>query len=383
VSLHGGADLSVIIVNYNVAPLVLQAVASLQRQKFAGRDGNEGHLEILVVDNASSPEDVARLHALPPQVLVVRNERNVGFAVANNQGIARASGRHLCFLNPDTKVLDGALDALLHHLYRHPDVGAVGPRIWADDDRVILLPPADPPTLSFILSGLVGGAVPSLARRHGLAWYRYATGFWRSRMPLSVTMLSGACIVTPRAVVDRVGGFDPRYFLYYEDADWCRRVRGRGLQLIHLPDAEIVHYYNQSAKPDPYGAGGHALRSRAHFVQVHYGRLGTLLYTVAQCLNSRRAGSGGGGVESRHVIDLGRLDAPPRFRAVDDAAPRELLVQISYSRLFVPSAAAFVRQAEFQLPPAVWERMQPGRYHTRMIDPETLSSIAFWSWEKA
>ena len=379
---NGQIDLSVIIVNYNAASFVLGAVASLQRQKFAAQDGREGILDILVIDNASSAEDVARLDGLPSGITLVRNERNVGFAVANNQGIARASGRYLCFLNPDTKVLDGALDALLQHLYRHPDVGAVGPRIWADDDRAILLPPADPPTLAFILSSLVGGVIPSLATRCGLAWYRYATGFWRGRAPLSVTMLSGACIVTPRAVVDRVGGFDPRYFLYYEDADWCRRVRGLGLQLAHLPDAEIVHYYNQSAKPDPRGAWGHAFRSREHFVRIHYGRLGTLLYKTAQWLSARQTGSEEGSSESYHVIDLGRPDAPPRFRAVDDAAPRELLVQISYGRLFVPSAAAFVRQAAFQLPAAVWERMQPGRYYTRMIDPETLRVVALWSWEK-
>ena len=149
-------DLSVIIVNYNVALLVLKAVASLEGQRFAGQSGGDGRLEILVIDNASSADDLACLEQLPSSVVLVRNDRNVGFAAANNQGIQHAAGRFLCLLNPDTRVLDGALDALLQHLYRHPEVGAVGPRFWADDERTILLPPGDPPTLSFLLSGLVG-----------------------------------------------------------------------------------------------------------------------------------------------------------------------------------------------------------------------------------
>lgn len=375
------ADLSVIIVNYNVAPLVLQAVASLQRQKFAGQDCSEGLLEVLVIDNASSPEDIACLEGLPSGVVLVKNKRNVGFAAANNQGIERASGRHLCFLNPDTQVLDGALDAMLQHLYRHPEAGAAGPRIWADDGRTVLLPPGDPPTLSFILSGLAGDAFPLMARRRSLAWHRHAITYWRSRKPSSVTMLSGACIVTPRAVVDQVGAFDPRYFLYYEDADWCRRVYRRGLQLVYLPDAEIVHYYNQSAKGDPHDAGEHALRSREHFVNVHYGLPGTLLYRVVQLLSNRQIGPGGRAALHR-VIDLGRLDTPPRFRLIDGILPRESLIQFGYDDLFVPSAAAFVRQADFQLPRPVWERMQPGRYYARMIDLETLRPLALWSWEK-
>lgn len=375
------ADLSVIIVNYNVAPFVLQAVASLQRQKFAGQDCSEGLLEVLVIDNASSPEDIACLEGLPSGVVLVKNKRNVGFAAANNQGIERASGRHLCFLNPDTQALDGAFDAMLQHLYRHPEVGAVGPRIWADDGRTVLLPPGDPPTLSFILSGLAGGTFPFVARRRSLAWHRHAITYWRSRKPSFVTMLSGACIVSSRAVVDQVGGFDSRYFLYYEDMDWCRRVRGRGFQLVYLPDAEVVHYYNQSAKVDQRGARDHALRSRMRFVDAHYGLLGRLLYKVASVISEREV-TVGAPARLRDVIDLGRLDAPPRFRLIDGALPREPLIQIGYDDLFVPSAAAFVRQADFQLPLPVWERMQSGRYYARMLDPETLKPLALWSWEK-
>jgi len=374
-------DLSVIIVNFNVASLVLECVASLERQKFAAHDGGEGRLEILVVDNASAPQDLACLERLPASVELLRNGRNLGFAAANNRGIERAAGRYVCFLNPDTRVLDGALEGLLQHCYGHRKVGAVGPKIWADDERTLLLPPADSPTLSFVLAQLVGRAIPVLGRWHALRWRDRALAFWRSRAALSVPMLSGACVLTPRSVVERVGGFDERYFLYYEDADWCRRVRRAGYGLAYVPEAEIVHLYNQSAKSDPARAGRHASDSQARFVEAHYGPPGRLLYGAALAV-SRRASGAGPPVVERGLIDLGRVVDPPPL-SVDGVAPsRSCLVELAYDRLFVPSAAAFVDGGEFTLSRAVWERLQRGRYFARMIDLETLAPLALWSWEK-
>jgi GT2 family glycosyltransferase len=374
-------DLSVIIVNYNVAPLVLECVASLAGQRFAAHDGDEGRLEILVVDNASSPQDLARLEGLRASVTLLRSERNLGFAAANNRAIERGRGRFLCFLNPDTKVLDGALDALLQHCYRRPDVGAVGPKVWADDDRRFLLPPADPPTLRFILAQLVSRAIPEIGRRHGARWRARAVEFWRSRGPLRVPMLSGACIVTSRAVLERIGGFDPRYFLYYEDADWCRRVRRGGYRLAYVPEAEIVHYYNQSAKQDPVAAQRYALESQGRFVQAHYGAPGMAIYKAALAL-SRWASASPARPPLPGLVDLGRVSEPPRLSLNRPAGPRVYLAEIAHDPLFVPSVAAFLERAELDFSPAVWARMQPGRYYARLIDPDTLHPLAHWSWEK-
>ena len=377
----GPVDLSVIVVNYNVAPLVLEAVASLLSQKFAGRDGGDGRLEILVIDNASSHDDVACLRRLPSCVVHLHNDRNLGFAAANNRGIERASGRYVCFLNPDTKVLDGALEALLQHLQRHPEVGAVGPRIWADDERTLLLPPADSPTLSFLLARIAGEAVPAVRRRRSRAWHRRALAFWRAQAPFRVQMLSGACMLTSRALVDRVGGFDAGYFLYYEDADWCRRVRRAGYSLAVVPEAEIVHYYNQSARADPQAALGHAMRSEGRFVRAHYGLPGTLIYGAARAV-SRRLARLQAPSAPQGVIELGRQVEPPRFRLTEGVPPRELMIEIGYDWLFLPSVAAFVRGPEFQFSPTVWHNIPPGRYCARMVEPDTLRPLALWSWEK-
>lgn len=375
-------DLSVILVNYNVAQLILQAVASLQKQKFASWDGSDGRLEIVVIDNASLPEDVERLKHLHSSVILLKSDSNLGFGAASNLGIERATGRHICFLNPDTKLLDGALECMLQYCYRHPEVGAVGPRIWADDERSILLPPGDPPTFSFLLSQIVADAVSTVGWYHSRRWHRRAMTFWRSRMPLAVHTLSGACMLTTRAVVDRVGGFDPSYFLYYEDTDWCRRVRLAGYQLAYVPDAEIVHYYNQSAKLDPQGAQGHALRSQARFVETQYGLPGRMLYRLTRVICDRLRRWRPPTVPSG-VTDLGCPAMPPRWHVTAANSFSELAIEIGYDWLFVPSVAAFLRGAEYRLSPSFWDRMQPGRYFARAVEPATLRVHAVWTWERA
>jgi GT2 family glycosyltransferase len=194
-------------------------------------------------------------------------------------------------------------------------------------------------------------------------------------------MLSGACILTPRAVVERVGRFDPGYFLYYEDADWCRRVRRAGYSLAYVPEAEIIHYYNQSAKADPGEAQRHAIESQERFVDAYYGWPGRSVLRAALGLGSRLARRWGA-IPLPGLVDLGRIAEPPRLRVPHAPPHREAVIELAYDWLFVPSVAAFVGAADFRLSPSVWERMQPGRYYARLTDPQTLRPLALWSWEK-
>jgi hypothetical protein len=195
-------------------------------------------------------------------------------------------------------------------------------------------------------------------------------------------MLSGACLMTSRQILDTVGGFDPGYFLYYEDTDWCRRVSQAGYQLHQVPDAEIVHYYNQSAKSSSDAAARYARQSQARFVRSHYGRAGTMIYTLALAAGKRLA-------ERRQranvagVIDLGRCQAPPHFSVPDGRASSPFLTQIGYNPLFVPSAAGFLYSREFHLSSGFWDRLQAGRYYTRIIEPDTFTPLGTWTWEKA
>lgn len=376
-------DLSVLIVNYNVGRLVLDAAGSVAAQRFVGPEGRQGRLEILVIDNASHQADAAMLDRLPASVTVVRNSTNLGFAAANNQGMARAQGRYLCFLNPDTRLQEGSLQAMLDYLYQHPGVGMVGPRIWVDDEQVLQLPPGDPPSLAFLISRNLSEAYPRVRQWWEARWLREAVRFWQAEAPLEMTMLSGACLMAPRQVIERVGGFDSGFFLYYEDSDLCRRIRRLGLSLMMVPTAQIIHYYNQSGQADPEWVRSHALVSEGRFVRVHYGQPGVLLYRLA---NSISDGSASRGVRMRSPspIGLGALSRPPCLilPKMDPAPCKELLWQIGMNPGCIPSAGAFLAGRELCLSQGMWERLMPGGYYLRAVDPETLRVLACWAWEK-
>ena len=214
------------------------------------------------------------------------------------------------------------------------------------------------------------------------AWHRRALQCWSSGTPVPVPMLSGACLMTSRQILDTVGGFDPGYFLYYEDTDWCRRVSYAGYQLHHVPGAEIVHYCYQSAKSSPGVAQRHARQSQARFIRSHYGRVGTVIYALAQAAGERLARRRRRANET-DVIDLGRCQASPRFSVPDGRASSPLLTQIGYDPLFVPSAAALLHGREFHLASGFWELLQAGRYYARVIELDTFTPLGIWTWEKA
>lgn len=375
-------DLSVLIVNYNVGRFVLDATDSVAAQRFVGPEGRPGCLEILVIDNASDQADAAILDRLPASVTVIRNPTNLGFAAANNQGIARAQGRYLCFLNPDTRLREGSLQAMLQYLYQHPGVGMVGPMIWADDEGTLRLPPGDPPSLLFLLGRAMAGISPRLSLWRQMRWLRSAVRFWRAEAPMDTTMLSGACLMTSRQVIEHVGGFDPGFFLYYEDSDLCRRIRRLGYRLVVVPAARVVHYYNQSAKADPAGAWCHAMASELRFVRIHYGRAGALIYRIAHAMGER-SGQRRQSVDRPGMIELGALERLPRLNLPGAITPeRELLWQVGPDPGFVPSAGALRAGNGFSFSQIVWEHLMPGRYFARAVDPETLQPMACWSWVK-
>ncbi len=373
-------DLSVILVNYNVGALLLGAVRSLLDQQFAGPDGEDGRLEILVIDNASGPTDAVFLAALPNTVSLFRNDRNLGFATAVNQGIEQSHGRYLCILNPDARLLSGALAALLAHLYRRPEVGAVGPRIWVDEGRTLLLPPEPLPTLGSLLRSALGGSRRGPEDRRGRQRTMRALGLWRAKEPIPVEMMPGTCLVAPRQVFDRIGGFDPGYFLYYEDAEWCWRLQRSGYHLAWVPAAELLHYYNQSAQQDQAAAGAHAARSEARYVRRRYGWVGAMLYRL-----SRRAP----GLMTRTrveplegLVELGRLEGPPQLVLPDGSGSQERLIEVSDDHAFAHTAVSVAESSTFQFPADVWVRMTPGPYYARCVDTGTGRCLARWSWAK-
>lgn len=373
-----GQDLSAVVVTWNDAAYALGVVSSLLEQEFNVEGGRRGALEIIVVDNHSGEEHWTLLQQLRAKVTVLRTERNLGYGAAANIGFAAAAGRYVAVLNQDMRLLPGALQALVEPLLFSRDVGATGPRFWWDEERRFMMPPNDDPTFAFLFLTRFGPMSRILSRLHMRRWTRQAVAHWSSLRPRPVSVLCGACILFRRELLDRIGGFDPGYFLYYEDADLARKARRTGSRLLYVPQAEVIHYYNQSPK---VGADRIALASEARFYAKHYGLVGRagceVINRMAKALAAKR-----GVASPDDVISLGRLEKPPRL-ALDEVRPRgRVLAQLSPIPTLIPAAGSFLEGTECDIPASLWDRLQPGHYYARLVDLATFRPLRTWSWQK-
>ncbi len=230
------ADLSIITVNWKVADLVGELLGSIQ----ANREGLS--IEIFVVDNDSGDriEDVVagfRSRSDIP-VTFIRNGRNLGFAAANNQAIRRSSGRVVALLNPDARVMKGALKRMVEWMDAHPRVGIAGPRLletdgstqrsvrrdpWLSDQILILLKthhlwPAAPPFRRYLADGFDYGKEQD------------------------VEQLMGAALFIRREVFTGIGLLDESFFIWFEEVDFCKRARDAGWRVSYVPSAAVVHH---------------------------------------------------------------------------------------------------------------------------------------------
>ncbi|MEK7550243.1 MAG: glycosyltransferase [Patescibacteria group bacterium] len=222
-------ELSIIIVNYNTKKLTLECIKSI-------KDSNtKATYETIVVDNASTDGSVEALNETRG-IRFIKNNENLGFSKANNVGIKKALAKFILLLNSDTIVKKGALDKLLNFAKSKPDAGVVGSRLLNIDktvqDSVSNLPTFFGAIKEFWFSekGIFGLRAP------------------KSSIPIEVDSVVGAAfLITPEAL-KKVGVLNEKYFMYFEDLDYCRSVKKAGLKVYYLPESEIIHYLGASGK---------------------------------------------------------------------------------------------------------------------------------------
>jgi N-acetylglucosaminyl-diphospho-decaprenol L-rhamnosyltransferase len=227
---------SVLIVNYASWPLTLRCIESLDATGY-------GDFETIVVDN-----DSAEPPELPAGVRLIRNNENLGFARAHNRGIAASTGDVVILINPDTVVEKRFFDGLEAFFEGVPKVGIVGPRIWEADGELQLSARRE---ISAI-SGLLG-------RTSLLTRLFPKSSFVKSQFPAvtegshpsAVDWVSGACMAIRRETLRGIGPLDERFFMYFEDADLCRRARTSGWLVYYLPQVEIIHQTGASSRSKP------------------------------------------------------------------------------------------------------------------------------------
>lgn len=234
-------ELSVILVNWNGGDLLSKAVESI----VAFPPSVE--YEVVVVDNASSDESLAKLHSSAAGKLLegrarlrlIRNCENRGFGPANNQAFELTTTPLLLLLNPDAAVKEGCIDRLVSAVRAEARVGGAGPRILNSDGSLQVSVWRNPPAAwEIMLSNL---KLYALLPKH-LRGELLLGGHWQHDYKKSVPMLSGTAILVRREVIDSVGGFDERFHMYGEDHEWCLRIKRGGWSLVFEPDAVVVHH---------------------------------------------------------------------------------------------------------------------------------------------
>jgi len=250
-------DLSVIIVAWRCREWLARCLESIERatedadrgsQASRGADPREKRerrlaVETIVVDNASGDGTAEVVRERFARVRLISNAENRGFAVANNQALAAASGRHILFLNPDTEVHAGALAAIVRALDGDPTIGACGPLLVNPDGSVQPSVRGEPTLAALFHQYTPMRLLPVL----GGAYRRYKMDGFDYGRAADVDSMMGAAMAVPRRVIDQVGPMDERFFVYLEEVDLARRIRAAGYRVRFDPSGRITHAGGVSA----------------------------------------------------------------------------------------------------------------------------------------
>ncbi|MBT8485796.1 MAG: glycosyltransferase family 2 protein [Phycisphaerales bacterium] len=221
-------DVTIVIVSWNTCDLLRACLESVFAQT--------GTLaaEVVVVDNASHDGSADMVERAFPAVRLIRNDRNAGFAAANNQALRHARGRYVLLLNPDTVVLDDVISRTIAYADTHPDTGVVGCQVLQTEHEIQPTCFRYPSPLTLLLFGL---GLHRLMPRLDHAAY----GGWDRRSPRDVDVVSGMFMLVRHDAMNAVGLMDEDYFVYAEETDWCHRFRAHGWRCVFVPCGRILH----------------------------------------------------------------------------------------------------------------------------------------------
>jgi O-antigen biosynthesis protein len=255
-------DLSIIIVNYNVKHFLEQCLKSVERACTSIK------AEVLVVDNASVDDSLAYLQPKFPHCHFVRNEKNVGFGMANNQALPQCKGEFVLFLNPDTLVKEDCFEKCIQFMRQHADAGSLGIRMLDGSGQFLkeskrAFP--SPLTSLYKLSGL-STLFPTNAN-----FAKYHLGNLSEHASHKVDVLAGAFMMVRKTVLDKTGGFDPAFFMYGEDVDLSYRIQQAGFANYYFADSSIIHFKGESTKKGSLNYVRMFYQAMSIFVRKHYG----------------------------------------------------------------------------------------------------------------
>lgn len=252
--------LSIIIVNWNTKKLLEDCLNSI----FDNSPSFE--FEVIVVDNASIDESSQMVTDYFPFVKLIYNDSNKGFSYANNRGIEKSIGQYILLLNSDTIVFKKALEDMVNFMDSNSEAGVLGCRLLMSDGIIQPYIFGDDPTLSYLLKRNIRKLL-RLDDFHN----------WKTDQVLEVDWVTGACMMVRREAVEKAGLMDENIFMYFEDNDWCYRIRKVGFKIYYNPKAEIIHLGGKSLGENQSKRKTEYYKSLLYFYQKHYGARQTFL----------------------------------------------------------------------------------------------------------
>jgi hypothetical protein len=258
-------SLSVCIVNWNTADLLIDCLRHIHHQSAKNPEQQEP-MEVVVVDNDSTDDSVARVTAAYSAVKVIVQERNEGYSRAANKGIRETKGKFIVIMNPDVFLGSGSLAALEDFLKSHPDAGSCGPKLFNQDGSLQFSCRRFPNLATGLFrSTILGRLFPA-----NLANQDYLMSDFAHNQPVVVDWLSGACLALRREAWEQVGGLDEDFFMFCEDVDLCWRMNRAGWKNYYVPQATAVHRIAASTSQMRARMTFEWHRSMYRFYRKHY-----------------------------------------------------------------------------------------------------------------
>lgn len=256
-------DASIAIVSWNTKDLLDQCLHSINETRVGFS------FDTIVVDNASADGSADMVASKYPNVNLLRNRINVGFAAGCNLAYKHSNSRYFILLNSDTIVLDNALGKLVKFMDTHPDAGVAGCKLLNRDGSLQRSCSCYPGVLTELFDALFLSKLFPNSR----LFSRYSMSFWDFNETREVDFAGGSCLIIRREAIEQVGLLDEGYFMYTEEADWCYRFWLEGWKIFYYPDAKIIHLGGQSSKKYGNDILVHLYSSKNRFIKKHKGVL--------------------------------------------------------------------------------------------------------------
>lgn len=267
--------LSIIIVNWNTGKLLHDCLASIRATC------SDMEYEILIVDNDSSDGSREMIKEYFPEVHLINSGSNMGFARANNLAIPLAIAPYILFLNPDTIVLNDALSKMSNFLSKNPDIGAISCKIIDETGRIAELPiqTEGTPVKRFLLQLFSSHSSFGLIKKIFSSHNPYESGY--------VRYLYGPCLMIRKKVLEEVGYFDERFFMYAEDIELCHRISQKGWLAYYMSKVDIVHLGGKASENAPSDFSLITMcDSISKLMAKNYGKRGAITYRLAVFISS-------------------------------------------------------------------------------------------------